>query len=72
MIDVSEGDRENLNTRCRLVGKEFQSGPDDALDASTPPLEALRVKLSCAATVDAGGEEKGTDGKRRLSSVVVC
>ena len=40
----------------RLVAKEFRTGPDDALYASTPPLEALRLIVSKAAThVD--GEE---------------
>ena len=42
-IDTNKGDFENPNIRCRLVGKEFGTGPDDALFASTPPLEALRL-----------------------------
>ena len=39
-----------------MVGKEFKTGPDDALYASTPPLEALRLVLSKAATVIEGEE----------------
>ena len=41
-IDTNKGDADNPNVRCRLVGKEFRTGPDDALFTSTPPLEALR------------------------------
>ena len=40
------------------MGKEFRTGPDDALYASTPPLEALRMDLIRAATVDVGGSER--------------
>jgi hypothetical protein len=58
-IDVNKGDSENPRLRSRMVGKEFRTGPDDALYASTPPLEALRVVLSRAATVtDSGGERE--------------
>ena len=57
-IDVNNGDFVNPRIRCRLVDKEFKTGPDDALHASTPPLEALRVLLSRAATVDEGGETR--------------
>ena len=57
-IDINKGDGENTNIRCRLVGKEFKTTPDDALYACTPPLEALRLILSRAATI-------GEDGKTR-------
>ena len=57
-IDTNKGDFENPNIRCRLVGKEFRTGPDDALFASTPPLEALRLIVSRAATVDSEGKKK--------------
>ena len=56
--DVSKGDFDNPRIRCRLVGEEFRTGPDDALYASTSPLEALRVIPSRAATVDVGGSER--------------
>ena len=49
-IDVNKGDHDNPRNRCRLVSKEFRTGPDDALYASTPPLEALGIILSGAAT----------------------
>ena len=51
-IDVNKGDSDNPRLRFRMVGKEFRTGPDDALYASTPPLEALRVVVSRAATTD--------------------
>ena len=58
-VDVNKGDSENPRLRSRMVGKEFRTGPDDALYASTPPLEALRVVLSRAATItDDGGERE--------------
>ena len=49
-IDVNKGDSSNPNYRSRLVGKEFRTYVDDSLYASTPPLEALRLILSRAAT----------------------
>ena len=58
LIDMSKGDFDNPKIRSRLVGKEFRTGPDDSLYASTPPLEALRVLLSRAATTDAGKGNK--------------
>ena len=45
-IDTNKEDRQNPNVRCRLVGKEFRTGPDDELFGSTPPLEALRLVIS--------------------------
>lgn len=56
-IDTNKGDFDNLRIRSRLFGKEFRTGRDDALYASTPPLEALRLVMSKAATV-VEGEEK--------------
>ena len=53
-IDTNKGDSTNPKIRSRLVGKEFRTGPDDALFASTPPLEALRLIVSRAATVVEG------------------
>ncbi len=37
-----------------MVGREFNVGRDDALYAATPPLEALRVVISHAATHSRG------------------
>ena len=47
-IDTDKGDEQNPNYRSRLVGKEFNTGPEDGLFASTPPLEALRALISLA------------------------
>lgn len=51
-IDTNKGDASRPNYRSRLVGRDFNEYKDDALYASTPPLEAMRVILSDAATVD--------------------
>ena len=59
-VDVNKGDAENPNCRSRLVGREFNVGRDDTLYAATPPLEALRVVISHAATHD-----RGKSGQRR-------
>ena len=58
-VDIDKGDAEDTNYRSSLVGREFNVGRDDALYASSPPLEALRLIVSrAAAHVD--------DGRRRL------
>ena len=51
-IDINKGDSVRKNYRSRLVGKEFKTYADDSLYASTPPLEALRLIMSRAATDD--------------------
>lgn len=58
-IDV-KGDKSNPACWQRLVGREFNDHKDDSLYASTSPLEAMRIILSNAATVDpeAGEEEQ--------------
>ena len=54
-IDTNKGDAANPNYRSRLVGREFNTYRDDALYAATPPLEALRLIISHAATIRCGG-----------------
>ena len=49
-VDVNKGDAANPDMRSRLVGQEFNTGKNDELYASTPPLEALRFVISSAAT----------------------
>ena len=51
-IDVNKGDSINWKYRSRYVAKEFNTGDEDGLFASTPPLEALRLMISDAATWD--------------------
>ena len=50
-IDISKGDIHNPIYRSRFVGKEFNDGEIEGLFAATPPLEALRLLVSEAATV---------------------
>ena len=53
--DVNKGDATDVSYRARLVGREFNVGRDDALYASSPPLEALRLIVSYAATHPTAG-----------------
>ena len=55
-IDTDKGDKQNPKYRSRIVGKEYNTGQEDGLFASTPPLEALRWLISEAATVDKNGK----------------
>ena len=64
-VDVNKGDATDLNYRSRLVGRQFSIGRDDALYASTPPLEALRLIVNYAAT-------HGTDIGRKMINDVTC
>ena len=52
-IDVNKGESTNWKYRSRYVEKEFNTGDEDGLFfASTPPLEALPLIISDAATRD--------------------
>ena len=62
-VDINKGDATDRNYRSRLVGREFNVGKDDSLYASTPPLEALRVVVSNAATDTPSGNRR---------EIVVC
>ena len=55
-IDINKGDETNPDIRSRLVAKDFKTGNMPELFAGTPPLEALGVICSEAATI--GEEEK--------------
>ena len=57
-VDVNKGDSEDPNYRSRLVGREFNTGVNNALYAATPPLEALRLVVSYAATDVPGGKRR--------------
>ena len=63
-IDVNKGDSQRPNYRSRLVGKEFKTYADDSLYASTPPLEALRLIMSMAATGDSTKQLMVNDVRR--------
>ena len=53
--DVNKGDSEDPEYRSRLVGREFAVGN---VYAATPPLEALRIIISHAATYPESGPER--------------
>jgi hypothetical protein len=57
-VDVNKGDSEEPEYRSRLVGREVIVGKDDALYAATPPLEALRLIISHAATYPDSGPQR--------------
>ena len=48
-VDVNKRDKENPNYRSRLVAQEFRDGTP-SLFAATPPLEALKILFSLAAS----------------------
>ena len=51
-VDTNKGGKEEFIVRSRLVARDFKGGDKDRDDlfAETPPLEALRLLLSRAAT----------------------
>jgi hypothetical protein len=59
-VDTNKGDSQNPEVRSRLVAKEFNRYKDNELYAATPPLEALRLLISEAATIRRGA------GRRKL------
>ena len=42
-IDTDKGDKQNPKYRSRIVGKEFNTGQEDGLFASTPPTGGSTV-----------------------------
>ena len=72
-IDINKGDDKSPNYRSRLVGKEFNDSVLEGLFAATPPLEALRLLLSHAAThsppsdISVGGVDVRWSGARAYS-----
>ena len=57
-IVTNKGDWGDPNYRSRLVGREFNTSKDDSLYAATPPIEALRIIVSHAATIKGGGKQQ--------------
>jgi hypothetical protein len=49
-IEVNKGDSKKSDDCSRFVGKEFNTGVDSSLFAATPPLEALKLLISTAAS----------------------
>ena len=54
LVDIDNGDTSKPDYRSILVAKEINTGYEEGLYASTPPLEALRWILSETATVEVG------------------
>ena len=60
-IDIDKGDEGNPDYRSWLVGKEYNTGQEEGLFASTPPpppLEALRWLISEAAAVESAASPR--------------
>ena len=61
-VDIDKGDEKKPDYRSRLVAKEFNTGQEEGLYASTPPLEALMWILSHAATIEHPTKTRGREG----------
>ena len=61
-VDINKGDSERPNVRCRYVAKDIAYKKSDDYFAAMPPLEALRMLLSFAAT----GRKEGGGGRKVL------
>jgi hypothetical protein len=61
-VDVNKGDLKRPVVRSRFVAKEFADKRSDEFFAATPPLEALRMLLSHAAT----GRKTSRGGRKVL------
>ena len=61
-VDVNKGDLERPVVRSRYVAKEFANTKSDDFFSPTPPLEALRLLLSHAAS----GRSSSTGGRKIL------
>ena len=61
-VDVNKGDAARPLVRSRYVAMEIAACKDDLFFAATPPLEALRLLLSHAAS----GRSHGRGGRKML------
>ena len=61
-VDINKGDPSNPLIRCRYVAQEVAHFKDDDFFAAMPPLEALRMLISEAAT----NRKPGQQGKKLL------
>ena len=62
-VEVNKGDSENPKIRSRLVAREIRGPGQEACFAPTPPLESLRMVLSCAVSDIRGQAPKSWDPK---------
>ena len=59
-VDVNKGDASSPDVRCRWVAKDIATYKSDLFHSATPPLEALRLLLSHAASgrkTESGGRK---------------
>ena len=70
-IDINKGDDLHPNYRSRMVGKEFNDSELDGLFVATPPLDALRLLLSRAAT-DGSTRPGSSDPGRMHKSLLIA
>ena len=56
-VDVTKGDDEAPNVRCRIVAKDFNVDNRPDLFSATPPLEHLRYLVSRCASSQLGSEK---------------
>ena len=70
-IDRNKGDDDNPNYRSRMVGKEFNDRKVEGIFAAAPPLEALRLLLSWAATSDTA-TTGGVAGRGEDKSILIA
>ena len=61
-VDVNKGDSSRPIISCRWVAKEFNTYKSAEFFAATPPLEALRMMISHAAS----GRSHGLGGRKLL------
>ena len=71
-IDINKGDGKTPNYRSRMFGKEFNDSELEGVFVATPPLEALRLLLSHAAShgpstgISAGGSRRSMNWCKSL------
>jgi hypothetical protein len=61
-VDTNKGSEAESDVRCRLVARDFRQKRDNGredLFAETPPLEAIRMRLSKAVTRRMRGSKRG-------------
>ena len=63
-VDINKGDDIDPKYRSRIVAQEFNNHKRDDLFAATPPLEAIKILLSCAVTQEIGYKDKVTNGMK--------
>ena len=63
-VDINKGDDDNPNYRSIIVAQEVNNYKRDNTFAATPPLEAIKVLLSCAVTNNIGYKNDKSEGMK--------